>query len=110
MRIACFTVAVLAGACLLANGGQAQEKEVTLKGTLMCGSCALMQTEECTTIIQVKENDKDVTYYLKDKGNKEDHHEPVCGGGKLGGTVTGVVTEKDGKKWITPKKVTYEKK
>ena len=55
------------------------------------------------------EGGKDVTYYFADKGNKEAYHEEVCGGGKKEGTVTGVVAEKDGKKWITPSKVAYAK-
>ena len=86
------------------------KKEVTLKGTVLCAKCALKETKKCTTAIQVKEGDKTVTYYLEDKGTGEDYHEPVCGGEKKEGTVTGVVTEKDGKKWVKPSKVDYAKK
>ena len=91
---------------------QKDQKEVTLKGTLMCAKCELKEKDvtKCTTAIQVKEDGKTVTYYLKDKGNAENYHEEVCGGGTKEGTVTGVVSEKDGKKYITPSKVEYAKK
>jgi len=101
---ACFTLVVLLGSLLVAED---KAKEVTLKGTLMCAKCALGETTECTTAIQVKEGDKLVTYYLDDKGAGETHHEPVCGGAKKEGTVVGTVSEKGGKKYIKPSKVTY---
>jgi hypothetical protein len=112
MKFAILFVVALALAAALVAGSQAQDKdkEVTLKGTVVCAKCTLGETKECTTAIQVKESGKDVTYYLSDKGNKETYHEPVCGGGKSEGTVTGTVSTKDGKKWITPKKVEYAKK
>jgi hypothetical protein len=70
----------------------------------------LKKTKKCQNVIQVKENDKVVTYYFNDKGVNEEYHEAICGGDRLPGTVTGVVATKDGKKWITPKKVEYTKK
>ncbi len=104
-------LAVLAAVCLLVAGVRAQDKkEVTLKGTILCAKCALKETKKCQTAIQVKEKGKTVTYYLLDKGMKEDYHEEVCGGEKREGTVTGVVSEKEGKKYVTPKKVEYAKK
>src|SRR5437868_4285348 len=91
----------------LVGGVYAADKEVTLKGTILCAKCALKEkgVTKCTTAVQVKENGKDVVYYFDDKGAKEEYHEMVCGGDKKEGTVTGVVTEKDGKKWIKPSKV-----
>ena len=67
------------------------------------------ETQKCQTAIQVKEGDKLTTYYFLDKGDAESYHEPVCGGEKKTGTVTGVVSAKDGKQYITPKKVEYDK-
>jgi hypothetical protein len=104
---------VLAGAALclfVAALHAADKKPVTLKGTLMCAKCELGEASKCQTVIRVKEGGKEVTYFLKDKGNKEAYHEEVCGGGRMQGTVTGIVSEKDGKKWITPTKVEYAKK
>jgi hypothetical protein len=109
MLAALLCVYFLFGASQETTAGQ-KGKEVTLKGTIMCGRCALKETKRCQNVIQVKENDKVVTYYFKDKGVNEEYHEAICGGDRLPGTVTGVVATKDGKKWITPKKVEYTKK
>jgi hypothetical protein len=95
--------------CLLVAGARAADKEVTLKGQIMCAKCELKESGKCATVIQVKEDDKSITYYFLDKGNKEEYHEPVCGGGKKEGTVTGIVSDKDGKKYIAPSKVVYAK-
>jgi hypothetical protein len=100
-------LAVLAGFVVATR---AADKEVTLKGEIMCAKCQLKEAAKCQTAIKVKEGGQEVTYYFLDKGNKEGYHEPVCGGGKKEGTVTGTVSQKDGKKWITPTKVEYAKK
>jgi hypothetical protein len=113
MKAAWALLLAVAVVCVLVVGlNAADQKEVTLKGNIMCAKCELKEKDvtKCTTVIQVKEDGKDVTYYLKDKGNSEDYHDNVCGGGKKEGTVTGVVSEKDGKKYITPSKVEYAKK
>jgi Family of unknown function (DUF6370) len=96
--------------CLFVAGAQAGDKVVTLKGEVVCAKCELKETSKCTTAIQVTEKGQKVTYYFKDKGAKEEYHEAVCGGGKQEATVTGTVSEKDGKKWITPTSVQYAKK
>ncbi len=84
----------------------APAKEVKLTGTLVCGACKLKQSKGCTNVLQVQEKDKTINYWLADKGNDEKYHEKVCGGDELKGvTVTGVVTEKDGKKSVKPSKV-----
>jgi tetratricopeptide (TPR) repeat protein len=53
---------------------------VTLRGTILYAKCALEEAKKCTTAIQVKEDGKDVTCYLDDKGHGEEYHEAVCGG------------------------------
>ena len=113
----CFLFAC-AAACLLASGSPGEDKkddkakETTLAGTIVCAKCTLKEkgVTKCTTAIQVKDGDKLVTYYFDDKGAKEKYHEDVCGAGtKKEGTVVGVVSEKDGKKWVKPSKVEYKK-
>ncbi len=114
MRNVGILLLALAACCCLVFSSRAAEKsakkEVTLKGTIMCAKCELGEAKKCQTVIQVKKDGKEVTYYFKDKGSREEYHEEVCGGGRKEGTVTGVVSEKDGKKWITPSKVVYAKK
>jgi len=81
------------------------DKEVTLKGTLTCGKCDLKKSDDCANVLKVTEkvDGKDVVviYWLKDEGKTEKYH--ACTKPKKG-SVTGVVSEKDGKKWITPSK------
>src|SRR5581483_5734950 len=95
MKIAWTVAVTLIAACALTVGLRADDKgakkEVTLKGTILCAKCALKEAKKCQTAIQVKEGDKTVTYYLDDKGMKEEYHEPVCGGDRKEGAVTGVV-------------------
>jgi hypothetical protein len=112
MKTACSLLGALVVLGAFVLHAQAADKEVTLKGTILCAHCALKDKDVkgCTTAIQVKEGDKTVVYLFDDKGMKEDYHDAVCGGGQKEGTVTGVVTEKDGKKWIKPTKVEYAKK
>ncbi len=81
----------------------AQDKEVTLKGKVTCAKCDLKKQTTCATVIVVKENGKDVVYYLDEKAGK-DNHKTICQEAK-DGTVTGKVSEKDGKKIITATKV-----
>ena len=85
-------------------------KEVKITGTMVCGACGLSETKKCSNVVQVKEGTKTINYFLDDKGTKEEYHEGVCGGGKIENvTVTGVVSEKDGKKFIKPSKVDVKK-
>lgn len=111
MRSMLFALAGLVLGGWLAAGVRADDKkETTLKGTVLCAKCALKEAKKCVTAIQVKDGEKTVTYYLDDKGSKEEYHEAVCGGEMKEGTVVGVVSEKDGKKWVKPSKVEYAKK
>jgi hypothetical protein len=106
------TLAAAVAFGLLGFGGIRAEdkKEVKLTGTLVCGKCTLKMTPKCSNVLQVKEGEKTVNYFLDDKGNGETYHEGVCGGEKVEGvTVTGTVSEKDGQKHIKPTKVETKK-
>jgi hypothetical protein len=90
----------------------AKPKEVVLTGTMICAKCGLKEpgVKKCTNALRVKEGDKTVTYYLEDKGNGEDYHEGLCGGGtKENVKVTGTATEKDGKLWVKATKIEEKK-
>jgi hypothetical protein len=88
--------------------GVRAEEEKTLKGTITCAKCGLKEAKACHTVIQVKEDDKDVTYYF-DKTSKDykKNHEEICQEAKKG-SVTGTISEKDGKKYIKVTKVEFD--
>jgi hypothetical protein len=100
-----FGVAVLglAMAFLLVVSVRAEDKEVTLKGTVTCAKCDLKETQSCHTVIKVKEDGKDVVYYF-DKTSSKKYHKPICQEAKEG-TVTGTVSEMDGKKYVKVSKL-----
>ena len=103
MRVALSVVLGLAVALVVAAHVSAADKEVTLKGTILCAKCELKETEKCTNAIRVKEDGKDVVYYFDDKGRGESYHKKICQK-TAEGSVTGTVSEKDGKKYIKPAK------
>ena len=84
-----------------------QDKQVTLNGKITCAHCDLKMGKECATVIVTKEKGKDAIYYLDEKSSNA-NHEAVCKGGKEG-SVTGTVSEKDGKQIITASKVDLKK-
>jgi hypothetical protein len=56
-------VAVLfAGASLLVRAED--EKKVSITGQAQCAKCALKETKSCQNVVVVKEDGKDVKYYL----------------------------------------------
>jgi hypothetical protein len=91
--------AVVAGMSIAAD-------DVTIKGTITCAKCDLKKEKACATVIVAKEKDKDVIYYFDTDSHKK-NHKMVCTEAKKG-SVTGTVEEKDGKKIITVKKVTFD--
>ena len=86
-----------------ADEKKAEDKTVTLKGTIVCTKCELKETKTCGNAIKTKIDGKDVVVYLDDKGKPESYHKNFCTG-PAKGSVTGVLSEKDGKKYIKPGK------
>ena len=110
-KIAACLMVIVAGLLIMGSGtlaGEKKGKEVTLKGDLVCGKCTLKETDKCSNVLQVKEKDKTVNYFLKDKGKKETYHS-CAPDSKKEATVTGVVTTVKGKKFITPTNVEVKK-
>ena len=98
-----FSVVTLAGL----NGTNAADekekaKEVKLEGKLVCTKCKLSETDACGNALQVKDGDKVITYYIKDKGKGEKYHK--CSG-EQDAKVTGKLTKDGDKLVITDAKV-----
>ncbi len=106
LRVAALTVLALVFTAMAAQA--ADPKPVTLTGTVGCAMCAFKVEKDCRTAIKVTEGGKDVVYLFDDAAHKK-YHEPVCKTTKPG-KVTGVVSEKDGKKYITVSTVAYDEK
>lgn len=79
-----------------------------LEGKLTCTKCSLSETKACGHALVVKEGEKEIKYYLNDKGGKEDYHGKCCQE-PVDATVTGKIVEKDGKKTIDEPKVEIKK-
>jgi hypothetical protein len=100
MKAAWTLLLALAMVCMLVASAGAEDKEVTLKGTITCAKCDLKLEKACATVIKVKDKDgKDVVYYFDPESGKK-NHKAICTEAKEG-TVKGTVSEKDGKKIIT---------
>lgn len=96
--------------CLVSFAGAEDKVETkTLEGKLVCTKCELKETPKCGHCLIVKEKDKDVKYYLNDKGGAEKYHGDVCQEPKEGVKVTGKVAKKDDKLTINEPKVEFKK-
>ena len=80
-------------------------KEVTITGSMVCAKCALHETKECQNVVQVTQDGKTVNYYLEQNDVSKAAHDAICTGSPEKVTVTGQVTEKDGKQTMTPTKI-----
>jgi len=77
-------------------------KEKTVKGTITCGKCDLKLVKACHTVIKSGE-----TVYWFDKASNKKYHKKICTT-PMEGSVTGTVSEKDGKKYIMVDKVDFK--
>jgi len=83
----------------------AEAKEVTITGSMVCGKCTLHETKSCQNVVQVQQDGKTVNYYLAENDLSKANHKAICGGDAEKVTVTGTVTEKDGKEMLTASKI-----
>ena len=103
-------VVVAAGSTTTAQDkkGKVETKTTALEGKLVCTKCTLDETKTCEHAVKVKDGDKEITYYLVKSTEKDfkAYHGKVCpAGSDLAVKVTGVVSEKDGKKYVNAAKV-----
>lgn len=83
-------------------------EEMTLNGSIMCAKCVLKKADatECQNVLVVKDaKDAKVSaeYYIA-KNAVSEKFGHVCTN-EVPATVTGTISEKDGKKWIAPSKM-----
>jgi hypothetical protein len=90
--------------------GIATAAEDSLSGTVMCAKCALKKADakECQDVLVVKDGDNAAKEYYITKNAVLKKFGHTCKGEKMA-TVTGTVTEKDGKMWITATKMEEQK-
>ena len=80
-------------------------KETTLDGKMVCAKCVLHETKECQNVLQVQQDGKTVNYYLAKNDVSNNFHDQICGTDGEKATVTGTVSEKDGKEMLTASKI-----
>jgi len=106
MKRSLLATLLVAGMTMQFTARAADEKTVTGEGK--CGKCELKETKSCQNVVQVKEGDKTVTYYLTHNDVSKAFHENICKETKKI-TVTGTVKEVDGKMELTPTKIALAK-
>jgi hypothetical protein len=100
-RIA-LAVALLVVAVSVARAAE----ETTLSGTLMCAKCTLKKADaaKCQDVLVVKDDKGATTEYYIVKNDAAEKAGHQCSK-EAKATATGVVSEKDGKKWLEASKI-----
>jgi len=104
MKSRLFVAIALVAALGLASAAFAAD--VTLSGKIACAHCTLKKADakECQDVLVVAGEKGASTEYYIVKNAVLEKFGHTCSGEKAA-TVTGSVSEKDGKKWITPSKM-----
>ena len=78
----------------------------TLKGDMVCAKCFLKKPDakECQDVLLVKNATGEPTEYYVTKNDVAKESGEACTT-KIPATITGTVSEKDGRKWITATKI-----
>ena len=105
LRNLAVVLAVVVGLFVLAQA--ADEKEVTINGSIKCAKCLLNKADAagCQDVLVAADNTE---YYLV-KNEVAEKYGHACKAGK-DAVVTGKVMDKDGKKWIEATKIEEPKK
>lgn len=80
-------------------------KETTLTGKLVCAKCVLHETKTCQNVLQVEKDGKTVNYYLAQNKVSKKFHDNICQNDGENVTVTGTVSEKNGKEMLVATKI-----
>jgi type 1 fimbria pilin len=104
----CRLLSLLACALVLAGTARAADGTVTITGDAMCAKCELKLQDKCQTVIQVKDGDKVVTYYLAANDVAKAFHPTICDG-PAPVTATGTVATVDGKQVLTVSAIEVKK-
>ncbi|HLX94241.1 MAG TPA: DUF6370 family protein [Verrucomicrobiae bacterium] len=78
---------------------------VTISGSMVCGKCKLHITPTCQDVLQVEKDGKTVNYFLTENKVATDFHPNICQNDGEKVTVTGTVSEKDGKEMMEASKI-----
>lgn len=105
--LALFAVAL---ALVVGAAGITAAEETTLSGNIMCAKCTLKKADakECQDVLVVKDDAGATTEYYLTKNETLEKFGHTCTGEKPA-VVTGTVSEKDGKKWLTATKIEEKK-
>ncbi|MGE3277691.1 MAG: DUF6370 family protein [Vicinamibacterales bacterium] len=89
----------------LAASAAAASDEVTMSGKIVCALCTLKKEgqKECQDVFVA---DNQAEYWMEKTAATGEGH--TCAGERAA-TITGTVSEKDGKKWIAASKITDAK-
>jgi RecG-like helicase len=97
-------LALLGGVSL----ARAADESKTITGEGKCAKCALKEKDSCQNVVQVKDGDKTVTYYLVHNDVSKAFHENICKKTEKV-TATGTVKKVDGKLELTPTRIEVAK-
>ncbi len=78
--------------------------ETTLKGTISCAKCALKKADKCQDVLTVTDDKGAATEYWIVKNEAAEKFGHQCKT-TAAATVTGEVSEKDGKMWLAASKI-----
>ena len=100
----------MALALVLSVVSMARAEETTLSGTMVCAKCTLKKADatKCQDVLVVTDDKGATTEYYIAKNAASEQAGHQCSK-EAKATVTGTVSEKDGKQWIEASKIDKEK-